>query len=262
MPNRYSVSEKRIYVTTDYSLFKHLTGNRSVEAVRALQIMDSIQDIGWITEPILVNEKFEVIDGQGRLTVLQELEMPVEFIIEEEIGTKECQRLNRGQKNWSTKDYINSYIAIGNDNYIWLKSMLDQYKGLPTSVILSIAATKGESSTIGASDSFKLIESGDLRLNTAERRNVNNALFYLSRFIEVIKHLGGRKDKFFSAVMFLYLLDCVDNERFYTVVKGALYDGMIAASTREGYLQQFEDIYNKKLTKRNRVDIIHEYKIS
>ena len=62
--------------------------------------------------------------------------------------------------------------------------------------------------------------------------------------------------------MFLYLLDVIDNERLCKVVNNARYDKMVASGTVEGYLQQFEDIYNKSLAKKNRVDVMHEFKIA
>lgn len=215
-----------------------------------------------MTSPILVNEKFEVIDGQGRLEALKRLEMPVEFIIEEGIGIKECQGLNHYQKNWSTMDYINSHVAAGNQNYIWLKSMLVKYKGMPNTVIFSVATSGGRSSSMGAAEHFKAIESGAMTVCDADKERADDALFYLSRFVDTASYLGGRKDKFYSAVMFLYLLNVVDRERLVTVINNARYDGMVSSSTVEGYLQQFELIYNKGLMKARRIDMMHEYKIA
>lgn len=258
----YEESKKKIYITSDYSMFKQLQGNRPVKNARVINTMDSIQKLGWLTEPILINEKFEVIDGQGRLEALKRLEMPVEFIIEKNIGVTECQWLNRYQKNWSTMDYINSYIADGNENYVWLKSLLKQYKGLTNSVIFSVATSRGTSCSIGASDHFKTLENGSLSVTPKQRSVVDNALFYLSRFIDTASFLGGRKDKFYSAVMFLYLLDGIDKDRLCSSINNARYDGMVSSSTVEGYLQQFENIYNKGLAKKNRIDMMHEYKIA
>ena len=258
----YKESKKKIYVTTDYNVFKELEGNRPVKNGRAFKAMESIQQYGWLTNPILVNENMEVIDGQGRLEALRRLEMPVEFVIQNGIGIKECQGLNRYQKNWSTMDYIDSYIADGNDNYIWLKKMIHNYKGLTNSVVYSVATSGGSSSSIGATDHFKLLESGSMRVSESGRKKADDALFYLSRFIDTASHLGGRKDKFYSAIMFLYLLDGVDDERLCTVVNNSRYDGMVSSSTVEGYLQQFEILYNKGLTKAKRVDVMHEYKIA
>lgn len=258
----YRESEKKIYTTTNYEMFKDLEGNRSVKNARVLKTMDSICELGWLTSPILVNEKFEVIDGQGRLEALKRLEIPVEFIIEEGIGIKECQGLNHYQKNWSTMDYINSHVAAGNKNYTWLKSMLSKYKGIPNTVIFTVAVSGGKSSSMGAANHFKIIESGSMVVCDADKELADEALFYLSRFIDTASYFGGRKDKFYSAVMFLYLLNVVDKDRLVSVINNARYDGMVSSSTVEGYLQQFELLYNKGLMKARRIDMMHEYKIA
>jgi AraC-like DNA-binding protein len=104
-------------------------------------------------------------------------------------------------------DFIDSYVADGNDNYIWLKAMLKQYKRLTSSVVFSLAVSGGRGSAIGASDYFKTLESGDLKVSTEERKSADDALFYLSRFVDTATYLGGRKDKLYSAIMFMYLLD-------------------------------------------------------
>ena len=66
---------------------------------------------------------------------------------------------------------------------------------------------------------------------------------------------------FYSAIMFMYLLSVIDNERLYKVVKNAKYE-MVSSGSVAGYIQQFEDIYNKSLAKKNRVDAMHEFKIA
>ena len=83
-------SAYNVYTTTDYGIFKRLVGNRDIPESRISKIVESIQTIGWVHNPIIVNERMEVIDGQGRLTALQRLKMPVEYIVAEGAGNKEC----------------------------------------------------------------------------------------------------------------------------------------------------------------------------
>ncbi|WP_299997811.1 ParB N-terminal domain-containing protein, partial [uncultured Clostridium sp.] len=69
--------QKTIQNTKDYLIFKKLEGNRPVVNRRVNKIIASIQNVGYITSPLIVNEKMEVIDGQGRLEALEQLKMPV-----------------------------------------------------------------------------------------------------------------------------------------------------------------------------------------
>ena len=61
-----------VYRTEDLSIFKTLKGNREVKENRKQTLIESIDKHGYITNPIIVNERFEVIDGQGRLAACKE----------------------------------------------------------------------------------------------------------------------------------------------------------------------------------------------
>ena len=123
------VEAYKVYTTKDYSIFKRLVGNRDIPETRISKIVESIQTIGWVRNPIIVNENMEVIDGQGRLTALQRLKMPVEYIIAEGAGNKECIYMNMNMVNWKLPDFIKSYAEQGNENYQRLLSLMEKYAG-------------------------------------------------------------------------------------------------------------------------------------
>lgn len=259
---KYKESGRKIYTTTDYDAFIFPDWNRDVSGARVVKMVESIQTVGWLPEPVLVNENFEVIDGQSRVKALQKLGMPIEFCIVKGIGRKECQNLNRFQKNWSAMNYIDSYASDGNGNYVWLKQMLKKYKTITNNTVFSVAASGGTDASIGSAEHYKILQGGLLNISEEGRKKAEDAMFYLTRFADTAAYLGGRKDKFYSAIMFLYLFDSVNNERLCAVINNARYDGIVSSSTVEGFLQQFEILYNKGIAKAKRVDIMHEYKVA
>lgn len=119
-------SDITVYVTDDYSMFKKLLGNRAVKSVN--KIIESVLEVGALYDPLLVNEKYEVIDGQNRLEALKELGMPVHYIIQPGIGYKECQWLNIGRSNWSTEDHIYFFAERGNQEYRRLASLMMEFQ--------------------------------------------------------------------------------------------------------------------------------------
>lgn len=50
-----------VYQSDDYSKFRLIDGNRPID--HAKKIIESIKEIGMLWQPILVNERFEIIDG-------------------------------------------------------------------------------------------------------------------------------------------------------------------------------------------------------
>lgn len=101
-----------VYKEEKYGKFKMLLGNRIVEQRRVDTIKKSIIENGWVMNPIVINENWEIIDGQGRFTALRELNMPIYFVVARGAGINECRALNIKQKNWTVKDYISSLSLI------------------------------------------------------------------------------------------------------------------------------------------------------
>jgi hypothetical protein len=112
-----------------------MEGNREVTARRAREVRTSIERIGLIPVPIVVNEHLEVIDGQGRLEAISQLKLPVFYIIVPGLGLQDCVAMNVNTTPWRMIDYIKSYAETGNDNYKRLLKLINGYE-LPESVII------------------------------------------------------------------------------------------------------------------------------
>ena len=117
---------REVYVTTDYDGFNTLCGNRGVDLQRVTKIKTSIEK-AYIPSPIVVNEKMEVIDGQGRLQALRELKLPVYYIVVQGANLDDCIRMNITSTPWDVRDYIYSGRDRGNKDYIKLASLVDRY---------------------------------------------------------------------------------------------------------------------------------------
>lgn len=130
-----------IQVTKDYSKFKIVNGNREINKAHVKRLAKSISDNNLLEfNPILVNKNYEVIDGQHRLTVAQENNLPVYFVMVNPAGLAEVQLLNANSKAWSMSDYLKSYIKLGINDYSILEDYMDQY-GLP--LMISAAFLEG-----------------------------------------------------------------------------------------------------------------------
>lgn len=116
----------KIRVTDEYDKFKKMLGNRDVKGVS--KIVESVQAVGQIPAPIVVNEKYEVIDGQNRLEAFKQMDRPIYYITIPGLGIDACRRLNIGQTNWGLEDWVASYAAEGNASYQRLASLINEYK--------------------------------------------------------------------------------------------------------------------------------------
>jgi len=107
----------KIYKTFDYDKFKLMKGNRTVKNFQVNKLKASYKK-GQIPVPLIVNQLYEIIDGQHRLEAIRQLKLPVPYTIIERLGIKEVQRLNTQHKNWVTNDYLECYVERGLQVYI------------------------------------------------------------------------------------------------------------------------------------------------
>lgn len=166
--------------TNNYDMFKRLEGNRFVDPKKVNKLKKSINEVGYISNPIIVNEKMEVIDGQHRLEALKEL------------GNKQLQK-------------------------------------------------------------------GGLEVSQFEYENAIIKLNYLNRYIPTFKHLLGRTTYFCQAIMVVYDMEKIDRERLLKQISENVRV-MIPWSDFNSCLSSIEDIYNKQLNFKNRVDIYKLYR--
>ena len=117
----------QVHTTKDYSLFKVLDGNRDVNHLHLKRLKESIKN-NYLTTVIMVNEKFEIIDGQHRFIICQELKLPINYIIQDNYGLNEVQILNANMKNWTMLDYVDGYCDLGYKDYRIYKEFIKKYK--------------------------------------------------------------------------------------------------------------------------------------
>lgn len=208
-----------VYVTKDYSIFKRLVGNRDIPESRISKIVESIQTIGWIHNPIIVNEKMEVIDGQGRLTALQRLKMPVEYIIAEGAGNKECVYMNMNMVNWKLPDFIKSYAEQGNENYQRLLSLMEKYADGNLNIIFTAIYRISKAKT-------REIKSGILQLTEEQYEAAIPRLEYIKPILEEIddKKLPGSVTTLMQTLIYYYDYPEVDKERLKYSVEKYIYN--------------------------------------
>jgi len=120
------MNDIQVHTTKDYSLFKTLNGNRDVNQLHLTRLKESMKK-NHLTTIIMVNEKFEIIDGQHRFLISQELKLPINYIIQKNYGLNEVQILNANMKNWTIVDYVNGYCDLGFKDYEIYREFINEY---------------------------------------------------------------------------------------------------------------------------------------
>lgn len=130
-----------VYETTDYDMFKRIKTNRTVTEVRVRKLAASFGERD-ILNPIIVNDKYEIIDGQGRYEARKRLGLPIQFIVVPGLDSLDCAQLNRFNTRWGMTDFVASWANNDDakiaENYKRLMKCQKEVN-LPYSIVLSIA---------------------------------------------------------------------------------------------------------------------------
>lgn len=86
-----------IQTTKDYGAFKILDGGRVPTEDRIDKLVASIEKVGFIPAPVIVNDNMEIIDGACRVKACERLALPVYYIVQKEAGILESIALNSVQ---------------------------------------------------------------------------------------------------------------------------------------------------------------------
>ena len=243
-----------VYATTNYKQFKSIKGNRDVLPSRVARIAESIDRIGVRMVPIVVNEKMEVIDGQGRLEAIRESGKPVYYVIDKNAGVDECRWLNIGCKNWSLYDFVKSYAELGNEDYKCLRGLFDEYQSrISVNTIISVSGGNH------ARYPLNKLKNGEFKMGVTVGEAAKR-LEYLVGFVPKIEATGGQMCEIFSAIMFAYDTPGIDRDRLFERFcqidvdkEGGLRGSVI------GNLRLLEDIYNYHLCASSRIYLVHEW---
>lgn len=231
-------SNIKIYETNDYEKFKTLVGNRNVDLQRIKKIEESIKNVGYINNPIIVNENYEVIDGQGRLEALKKLDMPVQYVIQEGIGVKECISMNINQTNWKHIDYIKSYADVGNKSYQYLYDLCKKFPKISI-LVIEYALIEILKFDVG------LIRDGKFECTEEQYLNAYNKLQFIENFNFLdYKRINGKSWNFMLALCFCYDCKLIDNKKLIEKVKTYSYKIDFFISQIQ-CLKMLEEIYNK-----------------
>lgn len=231
--------KKEIYVTSNYEMFKRLKGNRDVDIKRVEKIKKSINDVGYVTSPILINEKNEIIDGQGRYEALKELGMPIEYIVQEGIGIKECVSMNVNQTNWTTKDYIKTYAERKFDSYVYFQKLQEEFPLITSLDVFVVSLFKQEK--LPRQETID----GTLQITEEQYEEARNRLLQIYPLIKE-NPKARRYLKFFKGIMICFWLDIVDTDLLLTRALEVVADNQVPKlSTTLQVIQFIEQIYNR-----------------
>ena len=233
-----------VFCETDYSKFRMLNGNRKISERRVKQIGMSIDNVGYVMNPIVVNELFEIIDGQGRFMALKERGLPIQYVVAEGARVEECRALNMQQSNWKVEDFIESYKDEGLLPYQWMSALIKS-SGLRTSCVLAVLRILGATGL-----SVQSIMEGKLDIGINEYEQAGRILSFIRECIDALTYdrfrMLGRIENCCSMITLLYLYPDIDNKMLLKQMEKHRARILEQLSTKDQTAYKLDELYNQR----------------
>jgi len=239
--NNYSDIQKcndlNIYKTYNYLHFQKLQGNRRVNRSHLNRLLASIEEKSLIV-PIIVNENYQIIDGQTRYECWKMLGKPIYFIKISGYGLPEVQRLNNNMKKWNYNDFLDSYCELGYKDYLLFRDFKNKYGFDNRSSITMLKQSAGGKDT-------KDFQEGKFRV-----KNYSIACKWATEITKIKKYYYGYNRRAFVTAM-LHLLNH-ENFEMKILIQKLKYQSskLVDCTNKTQYVTLLQDIYNFKSTKK------------
>lgn len=244
-----------IYQTHDYEKFKIMDGNRNINKQHLERIKLNILK-QYVLSPILVNEKFEIVDGQHRFTALKELKMPIHYFMTKGLTIKECQLLNSYSSNWTSMDYIKSFSNIGNQNYKRIMDFIEKYPFIQNAYTI-IYLLQGKKTNVSGSI-LANIKTGQFDLNQKDFDRACNIADKINDFKKVTSEYTNTL--FQRAIMQIILHPEYNHDRMiakFELIGAAKFHRCFSILE---YYKLFSEIYNYRARKGDELYFEIEFK--
>jgi len=238
-----TIVSNQVRKTSDYNQFVILEANRDATRGHVEALKAAFEEVGNLTavQPILVNEKFEIIDGQHRFIAARELDEPIYYTIAPALGIAEARSMNILHRSWSTYDFAESYASEGNPNYRKYLQLKEEYR---LNHVTMITYAEGQEKT-GLLAQFR---KGDFVIKNLDEWQTRLEMLYSVRDFAPMY-----RDMYFSRA-FLWMIQNPEYSHKHMLAKLSLWGEQILR--RMGSVQEYsrllEEIYNYKMTGKNR----------
>lgn len=230
----------------DYDAFALMNGNLPLNRNKIEKIKADVQ-LGFNLLPfcpVIVFDKDEilyVVDGQHRFIVSKELELPVYYVISDELSLFQVATMNSKQEKWKEKDFLNCYIELGVSDYGLLSELCNEYNV----GIKIVAELLMHGDYLNRSGIMDLFREGDFKSYYEEE--TRELLDLVASIFSRYKFSSDRN--LFQAVQLIKNKGLCDFEFLKEKIKQApmLMDKQ---TTFKEYIYNIEKVYNHKATNR------------
>lgn len=222
-----------------YHNFKLHPLNRELNMAKLRKLIASMRKHGYIKAyplNVYVDKDYYVIkDGHHRFVAAKTLGASFCFVVTDDSAT--IQEINGPVGQWTTKNYFNSFINQGYEDYIFVKKFMDE-TDFSLTVAVPLLANQIGSSLNNLSEKIQ-----DGRFKVALNTTYAGTISYITNFLKSIGVPFYNKNDFVTALSKVMWVKEFDAEKFIKhAKKNKSY--FKPQSTADEYIRLIEKIYN------------------
>lgn len=233
-----------IYETNNYGIFRIKEENRLIDTNKVNMIKKQLKHDGRQLQPIIVNDKYEIYDGQHRYIALKELGWNIKYFIDPELTTENIISMNTSQNKWQTPDYLHKQSIENNE---FARTIIGIQERLGFTAPVSLRAICGKN----VND--KTIRMGEYEFTPEQYTNGLKKLqwlYNLEKEITKTRTLASKR-AFERTLLKILDLENINQKRLYDNIIKKYGEKKYKYGNLEECEQALEEIYNyKETTKR------------
>lgn len=232
--------------STNYDQFVLMDTNRDQSRGHIETIKKAFEKVGNLTrvQPILVNEKYEIIDGQHRFVACKELDEPIFFTMVPGLGVSDAREMNTLHRGWTIADYARSYAIGGDINYQRYEQLREDF-GYTHSIVMTYAMGYEQD---GA---FKRFRAGQFTLSPRQVEEAKERLQQLADIADNFKLAATIP--FARALLNVHKIEGFDHARLVDKFNKYGTSLVVRQAGVPQYMRLLEDIYNHNQTESTRL---------
>tara|TARA_R110000824_G_scaffold309442_1_gene496803 strand:+ start:301 stop:1209 length:909 start_codon:yes stop_codon:yes gene_type:complete len=157
-----------VLYTSNYDKFKIMEDNRDIDNKHVAELIENIRNRGQL-QPIIINEKNEIIDGQRRFRCCKLLGIPVMYLVSYKTTIKDVLMINTSQKSWSSWDYLKAYSHTNHDNYVEYRKVLKFLEDYVLRFDIALFLLYGKPLQYNAGKGLKAFKLGTFKVDSLEK---------------------------------------------------------------------------------------------
>ena len=234
---------EELKTTKKIDKFSLFPGNRPIFPAHVNGIIKSIKEVGLLFHVIIVNELYQIIDGQHRFKAIQHLkeeenmDLTMIYVIKKGYRLPHIHAYNQNARNWGLETFMISYANEGMDEYKTYRFYKEKYKLGHNETMTILGTNKHYSTQITAK--FK---AGKFKCG-----NISEAVKIFEMIHDFEKYYEGFKRKAFALAITRLARKLPEYDHKRMLHKLSYQSGKLTDQTdSESYLKILEKIYNYK----------------